>query len=124
MKHWKCIVCGETAAGEELPECCPKCNAPADQIAAEEVNPFQDEIEIKELDDDQLDAIVGGYAIGDVVRCQKYTVEYCSRCGQLLLQYDATITGVRGVQDGKTVYWITRSCCGYRTCVIETAILG
>ena len=76
-----------------------------------------------ELDDDELDAVVGGYEAGQKVRCNRWSVDYCPKCGKLLLNYEATITGVRGEIDGKTLYWITRDCCGYKTSVIETAIV-
>ena len=77
-----------------------------------------------ELGDDALDAVVGGYEAGQKVRCNRWSVEYCPKCGKLLLNYEATITGVRGVVDGKTLYWVTFSCCGYRTSVSESAIIG
>ena len=50
-------------------------------------------------------------------------MQYCKRCGKLLQNYQATITGVRGVLDGKTVYWVTLKCCGYKTSIIETSIV-
>ena len=78
---------------------------------------------VEELDDDMLDHVVGGVEIGDTVTCTKSVIEYCSGCGRLLKNYQATIVGVRGVLDGKTVYWITRNCCGKKTSMIETEIL-
>ena len=81
-------------------------------------------IPVEELDDDMLDTVVGGVEIGDTVNCSKSAIEYCSGCGRLLKNYQATIVGVRGVLDGKTVYWITRNCCGKKTSMIETEILG
>ena len=77
-----------------------------------------------ELSDEELDRVVGGYGVGDTVTCTKSAIEYCSGCGRLLKNYQATITGVRGVLDGKTVYWITRNCCGKKTSMIETEIQG
>lgn len=77
-----------------------------------------------ELNDDELDTVVGGYGVGDTVQCKSSTIKYCSKCGKLMNNYSATITGVRGVLDGKTVYWITLSCCGNKTSVIETSIVG
>lgn len=77
-----------------------------------------------ELDDDQLDTVSGGVSVGDVVQVKSFKVEYCRGCAKLLTNYEATITGVRGVLDGKTVYWIKRSCCGYKSSVSETSILG
>lgn len=77
-----------------------------------------------ELNDDELDTVVGGYGIGDTVKCNKWNIQYCPKCGRLLNGYEATITGVRGEIDGKTVYWVTLKCCGYRTCIVETAIIG
>ena len=83
-----------------------------------------DEMKKFELGDDALDTVVGGYEIGQKVRCMKWNVEYCPKCGKMILEYDATIAGVRGTQDGKTLYWVTFNCCGYRSSVIETAIIG
>lgn len=77
-----------------------------------------------------MDTAISGkkhlYSIGDVVNCKKWTVEYCPKCGKLIMYYQATITGFRGIdaQDGKDVYWITRHCCGYKTSVSEIAITG
>ena len=79
---------------------------------------------IMELDDDQLDAVNGGAAIGDVVQIHSLKVAYCPKCGKLLQDYEATITGLRGVLEGKNVYWIKLSCCGNRSSVIETSIIG
>lgn len=78
---------------------------------------------LRELDEDQLDAVVGGVSVGDVVHVKSWQVQYCSNCGKLLMEYDATITGVRGVLDGHTVYWVTRKCCGWKSSIIDTAIV-
>ena len=83
-----------------------------------------DEMKKYELNDDELDAVVGGYDIGTTVHCRSSTIKYCKSCGRLMQNYDATITGVHGVLDGNTVYWITLNCCGYKTSVIETSITG
>ncbi len=64
------------------------------------------------------------YKKGDVVNCKSSTINYCAGCGKLLTSYTATITGLRGIQDGKPIYWITYHCCGRKTSVIETAIVG
>ena len=87
-----------------------------------------------ELDDNMLDEVVGGinadtdvipkYEIGDTVKVKSYTVNYCERCGRLLLEYEATITGVRGTLDGFPIYWITRKCCGFKSCTSERSILS
>ena len=50
-----------------------------------------------ELNDEELDTVVGGYGIGDTVLCSHDDIVYCSNCGRLLKNYSATITGVRGV---------------------------
>ena len=81
-------------------------------------------IPMEELDDDMLDTVVGGVEIGDTVTCSKSAIEYCSGCGKLLKNYQATIVGVRGVLDGNTIYWITRNCCGKKTSMSELEILG
>ena len=83
-----------------------------------------DDMKKRELSDAELDTVVGGYEIGQKVRCNRWSVEYCPKCGKLLLNYEATITGIRGELDGKTLYWVTFGCCGYKSCVIETAIVG
>jgi hypothetical protein len=74
-----------------------------------------------ELDDAQLEGISGGYEIGSVVNIHSGMVKYCPGCGRLIMNIPATITGVRGVLDGKTLYWVTYSCCGYRSSSSETA---
>jgi len=76
-----------------------------------------------ELNDDELENISGGYAVGDVVRVRHYNIEYCSNCARLLMNYDATITGVRGVLNGHTVYWVTRHCCGIKSSIIDYTIV-
>lgn len=76
-----------------------------------------------EISDDELDVVAGGYKIGTTVHCQNHMITYCSNCAKLLMRYDATITGIRGVLDGKTIYWITRHCCGYKTSVLESDII-
>ena len=68
--------------------------------------------------------MVGGYGVGDTVRCSHDSIDYCSNCGRLLKNYDVTITGVRGVLDGKTLYWVTRKCCGHKSSIIDTEIHG
>lgn len=86
-----------------------------------------------ELIDDELDEVVGGtgtdtvvtlkYRVGDVVIINPPEIDYCPRCAKLLKNYEATITGVRGILDGNPIYWITRKCCGYKTSEIEYAIV-
>ena len=77
-----------------------------------------------ELNDDLLEQVSGGVEIGDAVNIRSDRIEYCAGCGRLLTNYDATITGVRGVLDGKTVYWVTRKCCSRKSSAIETCIAG
>lgn len=87
-----------------------------------------------EISDDMLDAVAGGtgmdtvvtlkYRVGDVVIIDyPMEIRYCPRCAKLLSNYEATITGVRGILDGVPIYWITRKCCGYKTSEIEYAIV-
>ena len=76
-----------------------------------------------ELNDEELDTVVGGYDVGATVHLRGTDGPYC-QCGKMLSGYGVTITGVRGVQDGNTVYWITYNCCGRRSSVIETEIVG
>ena len=68
------------------------------------------------------------YSIGDVVNCKKLTVEYCPNCGKLIMNFQATITGFRSIDepelDGKDQYWITYNCCGHKTNINEIAITG
>ena len=86
-----------------------------------------------ELSDDMLDAVTGGtgtdtvvtlkYRVGDVVIINPMEITYCPRCAKLLKNYEATITGVRGILNGVPIYWITRKCCGYKTSEIENVIV-
>ena len=77
-----------------------------------------------ELSDEELDRVVGGVSIGDTVLCSHADIVYCSNCGRLLKNYEVTITGVRGVLDGHTLYWVTRNCCGWKASIIDTEIHG
>ena len=77
-----------------------------------------------ELNDEELESVVGGYSVGDTVTCSADRISYCSNCGRLLQNYSATITGVRGELDGHTIYWITRNCCGHKTSIIDLEIQG
>ena len=77
-----------------------------------------------ELNDEELDQVVGGYNIGDTVICSYNDIAYCANCGRLLKNYEVTITGVRGVLNGHTLYWVTRNCCGHKSSIIDTEILG
>lgn len=78
-----------------------------------------------ELNDDELKNVAGGYGVGDTVRCQGKMLNYCPSCGRLLMDYEATITGVRGMyDDGLTAYWATLNCCGKKTTIYESEIVG
>ena len=77
-----------------------------------------------ELSDDELDAVVGGYEVGQMVQVRNETLEYCPGCGKMMTSYEATITDVRGALDGNTVYWVTYNCCGRRASVAEDCISG
>ena len=77
-----------------------------------------------ELNDEELDTVVGGVSIGDTVLCSHSDIVYCSNCGRLLKNYEVTITGVRGVLNGHTLYWVTRKCCGHKSSIIDTEIHG
>lgn len=76
-----------------------------------------------QLSDNELESVSGGVAIGDTVRASCDRIDYCSNCGRLLKNYEVTITGVRGVLDGHTIYWVTRKCCGHKSSIIDTEIL-
>jgi len=73
----------------------------------------------QELSDDQLDNIVGGFSTGDVVTLRPRGIKYCPNCARLLCNAKVTITGVRGVLDGSTVYWVTHNCCGHKSTAID-----
>ena len=77
-----------------------------------------------ELNDEELEQVVGGVSVGDTVRCSYGDIAYCANCGRLLKNYEVTITGVRGELNGKKLYWVTRNCCGQKSSIIETEILG
>lgn len=86
-----------------------------------------------EIDDDMLDGVSGGtgtdtvvtlkYRVGDVVKINPPIIDYCPKCAALLKNYEATITGLRGILDGNPVYWITLKCCGHKSSVIEYVIM-
>lgn len=83
-----------------------------------------DDMKKYELSEDELEKVVGGYSIGDTVSIRSTQINYCPRCARLLMNYEATITGIRGVLDGKTIYWITRKCCDYKTSILESDIVS
>lgn len=72
-----------------------------------------------DLDDDQLEGVSGGYAAGDTVTVSSPNIEYCPKCARLIANLPATVTGVRGILNGKTIYWVTFSCCGHKTSRLE-----
>ena len=111
------------------------------------MNNFEEEMiaPMGELDDDMLENVSGGVSIGDVVNIQSYNINYC-QCGRLLQNYQASLkvdvgkskltrykrthkclnaTGAidSTILEGKTLYWVTRSCCGWKSSVIETSIV-
>ena len=92
------------------------------RIAAEWLITMENK-DLRELTEEELENVSGGYSVGDVVRIRNNMVVYCNNCGALLMNYEATIRGVRGVLNGHTVYWITRKCCGHKTSEIETAFV-
>ena len=75
-----------------------------------------------------IDTAISGkkhrYSIGDVVNCNKSAIEYCSKCGKLLKNYQATIRGFRGILDGISIYWIIRHCCSSNNSANELEITG
>ena len=83
-----------------------------------------DDMKKHELSEDELEKVVGGYSIGDTVSIRSNQINYCPRCARLLMNYEATITGIRGVLNGKTIYWITRKCCDYQTSILESDIVS
>ena len=80
---------------------------------------------LSELNDDQLDTVVGGYSIGDKVLCSYDSIRYCPGCGRLLKNFEVTIDGVVGkMYDGTMVYEVTYSCCGRKTREGDRDFLG
>ena len=90
------------------------------------MNEKMDRIEkgLSELNDAQLDEVVGGYRVGDTVRLKRTEVTHCPGCGKVLTKYSATITHVRDLMDGSFLYYIKHSCCGFRGHVEEEDIIG
>ena len=76
-----------------------------------------------ELPDSELEKVSGGINIGDTVKVKNPMIVYCPKCAKLLMNYEVTITGVRGVLDGHTLYWVTNKCCGHKTSIIDTIIV-
>lgn len=79
---------------------------------------------ISELNDAQPDAVVGGYRIGDKVRLKRTEVTHCPGCSKVLIEYNATITGVRDLLDGSLLYYTKHNCCGFRGYTEEDDIIG
>lgn len=81
------------------------------------------EAPIEELNDDELDSVVGGISVGDTIHIRRGRVEYCPTCGRLVMDINATVTGIRGQRNGVTYYWISYQCCGHRTSVGDDVIV-
>ena len=76
-----------------------------------------------ELKDNDLENVVGGHSVGDTIRCRRKMVNYCSKCGRLLMNFEATITEEDCILNGKKYYWVSLSCCGARDNVCESSII-
>lgn len=76
---------------------------------------------VSELNDAQLDEVVGGYRVGDTVRLKRTLFTHCPGCGKVLTEYSATITGTRDLYNA---YYITHNCCGFKGGTFEEDILG
>ena len=71
----------------------------------------------------ELAAKIGGMGKENIIALAKELgIEFTE--ADFAQNYTATITGVRGVLDGHTLYWVTRNCCGHKSSIIDTEIHG
>lgn len=85
MKQWKCTICGQVFEGDEPPERCLVCGAPASAFV--EIRPEQ----AFRLDSNEKFVIIGGGAAGlsaaKAIRERNHTAQITLICGEGMLPY-------------------------------------
>lgn len=67
-----------------------------------------------ELNDDELDSVVGGVNVGDSVKVDSKMIRYCPGCGKLAMVFTGTVVGKTYYEKGGFYFFDVRSnCCGY-----------
>jgi len=78
-----------------------------------------------ELDDDELDAVVGGVSVGKHVKMDSRMVRYCPGCGKLASVVTGTVVGKMYYEKGGCCFVDVRSdCCGYVERALESICLA
>ena len=67
-----------------------------------------------ELSDEELDKVVGGIDVGDRVKVDTRTTQYCPGCGKLSMIIYGTVVGKQYYEAGGHYFInIQSDCCGY-----------
>ena len=74
MKKWKCLVCGQIVEGENPPEACPLCKAPAEkfvEVKEEEMTWAAEHVlgVAKGVSQEIIDGLTGNDAEGNKLHC-------------------------------------------------------
>ena len=75
-----------------------------------------------ELNDEELEKVVGGFAIGDHVKVNCRRVRYCPGCGKLAMYSYGTVVGKTWFEKRQHYFLdIKMDCCGYVDSVGDSA---
>ena len=67
-----------------------------------------------ELNDEELDKVVGGIDVGDRVKVNAGSVRYCPGCGKLAMKFNGTVVGKRYYEAGGHYFIeVKADCCGH-----------
>ena len=67
-----------------------------------------------ELNDEELEKVVGGFEIGDHVRANARMIRYCPGCGKLAMYSYGTVVGKTWYERDQLYFLdIKTDCCGH-----------
>ena len=72
-----------------------------------------------ELDDEQLEATVGGVSVGDRVSINPRMIAYCPGCSGLIRGAGEVVAFRGKMNDGTNIYLVKMGCCGYEMSAAE-----
>lgn len=75
-----------------------------------------------ELDDEQLEATVGGTSVGDRVSINPRLIAYCPGCSSLIRGAGEVVAFRGRMNDGTNIYSVKLDCCGYEMSAAEFAL--
>jgi len=73
-----------------------------------------------ELNDDELDKVVGGIDVGDRVKVDCHMICYCPGCGRGYTSFYGTVTGKNWYEKNKHyILMVKADCCGYESRAVD-----